>query len=69
MLQPGEGHFKSVSDPRVAWALTGPLPASDRVSVPVEDVIPDDSDVLSKRVGNYQYSPAWGMLFDQLWVR
>lgn len=25
-------------------------------------------DVLSQRVGNYQYSPA-GMLFDQLWVR
>jgi YVTN family beta-propeller protein len=26
-------------------------------------------DVLSKRVGNYEYSPAWGLLIDQLWVR
>jgi len=27
-------------------------------------------DVLSRRVGNYQYSPAGlGMLIDQLWVR
>jgi len=26
-------------------------------------------DFLSKRVGNYQYSPQWGMLIDQLWVR
>jgi YVTN family beta-propeller protein len=26
-------------------------------------------DVLSKHVGNYEYSPAWGLLMDQLWVR
>ena len=26
-------------------------------------------DVLSKRVGNYQYSLPGGMLIDQLWVR
>ena len=26
-------------------------------------------DVLAKRVGNYQYSPQGGVLFDQLWVR
>jgi peptide/nickel transport system substrate-binding protein len=26
-------------------------------------------DFLSKRVGNYEYSPEWGMLLDQLWVR
>jgi peptide/nickel transport system substrate-binding protein len=31
---------------------------------------PNVVDVLSKRVGNYQYSPAgWGMLIDQLWVK
>jgi peptide/nickel transport system substrate-binding protein len=31
---------------------------------------PKSVDVLSKRVGNYQYSPAgFGMLIDQLWVR
>jgi peptide/nickel transport system substrate-binding protein len=33
-------------------------------------VNPKVVDVLSKRVGNYQYSPAGlGMLLDQLWVR
>jgi len=33
-------------------------------------VNPKVVDVLSKRVGNYQYSPAGlGMLIDQLWVR
>jgi hypothetical protein len=26
-------------------------------------------DILSKRVGNYQFSPTFGMLVDQLWVR
>ena len=31
---------------------------------------PNSVNVLSKRVGNYQYSPAgFGMLLDQLWVR
>ncbi len=33
-------------------------------------VNPDVVDVLSKRVGNYQYSPSGlGILLDQLWVR
>jgi YVTN family beta-propeller protein len=33
-------------------------------------VNPKSVDVLSKRVGNYQYSPAGlGVIFDQLWVR
>jgi ABC-type transport system substrate-binding protein len=26
-------------------------------------------EVVSKRVGNYQYNPEWGTLLDQLWVR
>ena len=26
-------------------------------------------DFVSKRVGNFQYHPEWGVLFDQLWVR
>jgi hypothetical protein len=25
--------------------------------------------LVSKRVGNYQFHPEWGVLFDQLWVR
>ena len=33
-------------------------------------VNPKVVDVLSKRVGNYQYTPSGlGILFDQLWVR
>jgi hypothetical protein len=24
---------------------------------------------VSRRVGNYQYSPQWGPLFDQMWVK
>ena len=30
---------------------------------------PQVVDVLSKRAGDYQYSLAGGILFDQLWVR
>jgi peptide/nickel transport system substrate-binding protein len=26
-------------------------------------------DFLSKRVGNYQYNPQWGLLLDQVWVK
>jgi len=31
----------------------------------------DRNDVafVSKRVGNYQFHPQWGTLFDQLWVK
>ena len=25
--------------------------------------------LVSKRVGNYQYNPQWGVLLNQLWVR
>ena len=32
-------------------------------------MVTKDVNFLSKRVGNYQYSPANGMLIDQLWVR
>jgi hypothetical protein len=26
-------------------------------------------DLISRRVGNYQFNPFWGVLPDQLWVR
>jgi len=32
-------------------------------------VSPKIVDVVSKRVGNYQFNPMWQMLIDQLWVR
>jgi peptide/nickel transport system substrate-binding protein len=25
--------------------------------------------IVSRRVGNYQFNPQWGPLFDQMWVR
>jgi peptide/nickel transport system substrate-binding protein len=30
---------------------------------------PSHASVTSKRVGNYQHNPEWGLLLDQLWVR
>ena len=30
---------------------------------------PSHASIVSKRVGNYQYNPEWGILLDQLWVR
>jgi peptide/nickel transport system substrate-binding protein len=32
-------------------------------------VTPDETDLTSHRVGNYQYNPVWGVLLDQLWIR
>jgi peptide/nickel transport system substrate-binding protein len=32
-------------------------------------VTPTWTDFVSKRVGNYQFHPLWGILADQLWVR
>ena len=32
-------------------------------------VNPKSVEVLSKRVGNYQYEPQLGVLIDQLWTR
>ena len=32
-------------------------------------VTPNEADLLSHRVRNYQYNPVWGALIDQLWIR
>ena len=32
-------------------------------------VTPSITDLVSHRVGNYQYNPQLGVLIDQLWVR
>ena len=47
--------------------------AADRARVPCTGAaLPTDNrrnvDFLSKRVGNYQYNPQWGVLLSQLWV-
>ena len=41
---------------------------SDR-AVWLPTVTPKTADFVSKRVGNYQFHPLWGVLVDQLWVR
>jgi len=38
-------------------------------AVTVALVTPKDTGFVSKRVGNYQFHPLWGVLIDQLWVR
>ena len=61
---------KQLSDPTGARALW------QRVDREITDASPwvpliasKDVNFLSKRVGNYQWSPAMGLLIDQLWVR
>jgi peptide/nickel transport system substrate-binding protein len=61
---------KELSDPIGARALW------QRIDREVTDASPwvtliasKDVNFLSKRVGNYQWNPANGMLIDQLWVR
>jgi peptide/nickel transport system substrate-binding protein len=61
---------EQVSDPigsRVLWQRVDREVTDASPWVPL--VVTKDVNVLSKRVGNYQYSPARGMLIDQLWVR
>ena len=58
------------SDP----AAAGPLWADiDRSIVDKAPWVPTHTgkglSFVSKRVGNYQYNPEWGILLDQLWVR
>jgi peptide/nickel transport system substrate-binding protein len=59
-----------ISDP----ASAGPLWAAvDHAAVDeapwVAAITPGYVDVVSKRLGNYEANPAWGMLLDQVWVR
>jgi peptide/nickel transport system substrate-binding protein len=45
----------------------------DRTIVDRAAAVPYANDLqltlLSKRVGNYEFNPQWGVLLDQLWVR
>jgi peptide/nickel transport system substrate-binding protein len=31
-------------------------------------LVPQEVDVVSRRVGNFQHNPAWGTILSQLWV-
>lgn len=58
------------TDPQAAGALWAGI---DRRITDLAPWVPfsnlTDLDFVSRRVGNYQYNPEWGILFDQLWVR
>jgi peptide/nickel transport system substrate-binding protein len=58
------------TDPYLANRLWSRL---DRTIVDRAPVVPlfalKTVDFVSRRVGNYQYTPQWGVLLDQLWVR
>jgi YVTN family beta-propeller protein len=59
-----------LSDPtgsRARWQLVDREITDAAPWVPL--MVTKDVNFLSKRVGNYQYSPQNGMLIDQLWVR
>ncbi len=59
-----------ISDPAAAGSLWA---AVDRAAVDeapwVALVTPGWVDVVSKRLGNYEANPVWGMLLDQVWVK
>jgi peptide/nickel transport system substrate-binding protein len=59
-----------VTSPEAANRLWAHIERRIMRQVPwVPMINPKVIDVVSKRVGNYQYNPQWGMLLDQLWVR
>ena len=57
-------------DPRAAaarWAQLDRQLTDQAVFLPT--VTPNEVDLVSRRAGNYQYNPVWGVLVDQLMVR
>ncbi len=65
-----QASFEQATNPDAARGLWERIDRQTVNQAPwVPLVTPKSLDVLSKRVGNYQYSPAGGMLFDQLWVK
>ena len=59
-----------VADPPTAQQLWARI---DRRLVRAAPWVPlytfNSADFVSRRVGNYQYNPQWGVLLDQLWVK
>lgn len=59
-----------VQDPAAASALWQQVEQSLLAQAPLVPLYnPSNVDFVSKRVGNYQYNPQWGVLLDQLWVK
>jgi len=58
------------TDPQAAnelWAQVDRDIVDQAPHVPLTN--PRTIDLVSPRVGDYQYNPQWGALIDQLWVR
>jgi peptide/nickel transport system substrate-binding protein len=61
---------QQLTDPNASGALWHRIDRELTDASPwVTLIVSQDVNVLSKRVGNYQWSPSMGMLIDQLWVR
>jgi hypothetical protein len=61
---------QQLTDPTASRALRQRIDCEVTDASPrVTFVVSTDVNVLSKRVGNYQWSPSMGMLIDQLLVR
>jgi peptide/nickel transport system substrate-binding protein len=59
-----------VQDPAAATSLWQEVERMLLAQAPVVPTYnPSNVNFVSKRVGNYQYNPQWGVLLDQLWVR
>jgi peptide/nickel transport system substrate-binding protein len=63
-------HSLQTTDPYLANKLWARI---DHTLVDLAPVVPlvtlKQVDIVSRRVGNYQYNAQWGVLFDQLWVK
>jgi peptide/nickel transport system substrate-binding protein len=58
-----------VTDPAAARSAWSELDRRIIDLVPlIPAVVPEGVDFVSKRVGNYQHNPAYGILLAQLWV-
>jgi ABC-type transport system substrate-binding protein len=61
---------QQLTDPNASGALWHRIDRELTDASPwVTLIVSQDVNVLSKRVGNSQWSPSMGMLIDQLWVR
>ncbi|MBA2642951.1 MAG: hypothetical protein H0U82_08505 [Actinobacteria bacterium] len=59
-----------VQDPAAATTLWQEVERTLLAQAPVVPTYnPSNVNFVSKRVGNYQYNPQWGVLLDQLWVK
>src|SRR5262249_27224628 len=58
------------TDPSAAAALWARLDHQlTNLAIWLPTVTPNETDLISARIGNYQYNPVWGALLDQLWLR